>query len=72
MHGLGPEESETGDIVCVLYGCSVPVVLRVAEKQRVDGKVLHEVVGEAYVHGIMDGEFMTGKWMDLAVEFYLS
>lgn len=26
--GLVPEEAEAGDLICILYGCSVPVVLR--------------------------------------------
>jgi len=72
LHGLGPEGSEVGYILCVLYGCSVPVVLRKAGQQRVKDKILHEVVGEAYVHGIMDGEFMIKKWTDREQEFYLA
>ena len=69
LHGLGPEGSEVGDLVCVLYGCSVPVVLKVAREQRVHD--LFEVVGEAYVHGIMDGEFMIKRWTSTAREFRL-
>jgi hypothetical protein len=26
--GMGPEELEVGDVICVLLGCSLPVVLR--------------------------------------------
>jgi hypothetical protein len=26
--GLVPEEAQVGDLICILYGCSVPVVLR--------------------------------------------
>lgn len=26
--GLGPGEARSGDLVCILYGCSVPVILR--------------------------------------------
>ncbi|KAK3356407.1 heterokaryon incompatibility protein-domain-containing protein [Lasiosphaeria hispida] len=69
LYGLGPEESRVDHIVCILYGCSVPVVLKVAEQQRVSG--LYEVVGEAYVDGIMDGEFMIEKWTSRAREFRL-
>lgn len=47
--GLAPEAAEKGDLVCILYGCSVPVVIR-----EVEGGA-HELVGECYVHGMMDG-----------------
>jgi hypothetical protein len=47
--GLAPEAAEKGDLVCILYGCSVPVVIR-----EVEGDA-HELVGECYVHGMMDG-----------------
>ncbi|KAK4442324.1 hypothetical protein QBC34DRAFT_488900 [Podospora aff. communis PSN243] len=71
LHGLGPEECEVGNIVCVLYGCSVPVVLKKAAQQRVKNKVLYELVGEAYVHGIMDGEFMIERWTELEEDICL-
>jgi hypothetical protein len=48
--GLAPIRAREGDIVCVLLGCSVPVLLREGD----DGKVTF--VGEVYVHGFMDGE----------------
>ncbi|KAF4980911.1 hypothetical protein FZEAL_3196 [Fusarium zealandicum] len=38
-----------GDMVCIVYGCSTPLVVR-----RVEGK--YHVLGEAYVEGMMDGE----------------
>lgn len=88
--GLAPVKCKKGDLVCILFGCSVPVLLR----KYVDGKAvrnLHEcdckhvnckceqtksksvpsksgesgqvvprihygLVGECYVHGMMDGE----------------
>ncbi len=51
--GMAPRDTRKGDIVCLLLGCSVPVVLR----ERIEGG--YELVGEAYVHGIMKGEAMT-------------
>ncbi|KAJ9654999.1 hypothetical protein H2198_006044 [Neophaeococcomyces mojaviensis] len=30
--GLGPEQLQRGDVVCILWGCAVPVVLRPAAK----------------------------------------
>ena len=54
--GMALETVEKSDSVAVLLGCSMPVVLR-----KVEGGPEHvrwKVVGECYVHGIMDGEAM--------------
>ncbi|TVY60686.1 hypothetical protein LSUE1_G008293, partial [Lachnellula suecica] len=51
--GLAPMATKTHDIICILYGCSVPVVLR--PQKREDGGEFFELVGECYVHGVMDG-----------------
>jgi len=32
--GLGPETTKPGDLICILYGCSVPVLLREIPKDR--------------------------------------
>lgn len=53
IFGLGPPGSGIDDLVCILFGCSVPVILR---KERSGGH--YTLVGEAYVHGMMDGEAM--------------
>ena len=47
--GLGPSVMREQDLVCVLFGCMVPFILR---KEK-DG---YRLVGECYVHGIMKGE----------------
>jgi hypothetical protein len=49
--GLAPWHSEPGDIICILYGCVVPFVLR-------RNGAGYQLIREAYVHGIMDGEFV--------------
>lgn len=49
--GLGPSHMEPGDVICILFGASVPYIFR----HRDIGFVL---VGEAYCYGIMDGELM--------------
>lgn len=54
--GLGPLGMRTGDVVCVLYGGSFPFVLR--EVQTTALVDAYELVGEAYCHGIMDGEVL--------------
>ena len=48
---LAPGSCEPGDLVTILRGCSVPVLLR-----RSDRLHCYTVVGECYVHGMMDGE----------------
>jgi hypothetical protein len=61
--GLGSRNTVASqDHVCVLRGGMVPFILR----KRTDG--YWGFVGEAYVHGIMDGEFVRGaKKEDLRV-----
>lgn len=49
--GAVPQTAEIGDEICVLYGCSVPVVLR--PSTEVDS---YKFVGECYLHGFMDAE----------------
>ena len=48
---LGPRSCEEGDSVFILYGCSVPVILR-----QIDDGNSYKFIGECYVHGMMDGE----------------
>ena len=52
--GLGPTTVVQGDVVGVLGGCKVPVVLRGVGGGG--GGNRYRLVGETYVHGIMDGE----------------
>ena len=53
--GLAPEESKKRDLICILYGCSVPVVLRKIV-DPVSNEEYYIFIGECYVHGIMDSE----------------
>jgi hypothetical protein len=48
--GIGPDWIQENDLVCLLFGCDSPVVLR----KREDGT--HQYVGEAFVRGVMGGE----------------
>jgi hypothetical protein len=61
MMGLAPLRTEVGDVVTVLEGGYVPFILRPrVQKEGGDGEGSEtgtfEFVGEAYVHGIMNGE----------------
>ncbi|KAI0570678.1 Heterokaryon incompatibility protein 6 OR allele-like protein [Pyrenophora tritici-repentis] len=50
--GIGPCQMAPGDLLYLLIGTDVPYILRPDS----DGKL--RLVGEAYAHGIMDGEAM--------------
>lgn len=52
-YGLGPWITKPGDECGILKGARVPFVLR-----RESGQVAAKLVGEAYVHGIMNGELL--------------
>jgi len=49
--GAAPAETVVSDLVCVLFGCSVPVVLR-----PITDADEFTLIGECYVYGFMDGE----------------
>jgi hypothetical protein len=52
--GLGPPATQEGDVVSVLRGGNVPFLLRSI------GNGFYKLIGESYVHGIMDGSFVRG------------
>ena len=52
--GVAPCRARPGDVIAVLYGCSIPLVLRKAVQQDA-----WRVVGEGYVHDYMNGEVST-------------
>jgi len=55
--GLGPNKPQTvqpGDAICILFGCSVPVILR--EHNTSDNLRYYELIGECYIHGMMNGD----------------
>lgn len=40
-------------MICILFGCSVPIVLRKHPREK-----YFILIGECYIHGMMDGEAM--------------
>jgi hypothetical protein len=61
---LGPKVMKEGDVVCVLYGGKMPFVLRPWGHYFL-------LVGECYVHGLMNGEAMDMlERKDLAEEVF--
>lgn len=51
---LGSDILEKGDVVVVLFGGRIPFILREREE---GGWIL---IGECYVHGVMNGEALKG------------
>lgn len=41
-----------GDLVVVLYGCDYPIIVREDEQKKA------RIIGDCYIHGLMDGEAM--------------
>jgi hypothetical protein len=53
--GLGPSNLETGDTVCIFCNTFTPFIIRSRESGH------SELIGEAYVHGLMYGEIFDEK-----------
>jgi hypothetical protein len=58
--GIGPPDTSPGDRVWVFKGGNVPFVMRDAGAEGKDQPQL-TLVGDAYVHEIMDGEAMDNQ-----------
>lgn len=56
--GLGPDHAQKGDIVAIFHGGYVPFVLRPVPLSKDRRMGCYEIVGQAYMYGMMDGEFM--------------
>jgi len=50
--GLAPDHTEVGDMIVIFLGGKFPYVV------RGNGDGTYRFIGEAYIHGIMYGEFM--------------
>ena len=63
--GMVPEATRESDVIVALLGCSMPMVLRPVRSPDDDdgrGREQFQVVGECYVHGLMDGQAMA--WLE--------
>ena len=58
--GLAPGETQKGDVVAILYGCSVPVILRQISDTK-NQEVEYKMIGECYIDGMMDGQALDLK-----------
>ncbi|KAI8686536.1 HET domain-containing protein [Fusarium keratoplasticum] len=78
LFGIAPLDVRPNDLVCILYGCSVPCILRQTlygsgsdskegssdERGSKDPSYFYQLIGEAFILGQMDGEAI----MDLSEE----
>lgn len=55
--GLGPSTAQLGDHVCIFATAGTPHILRAVNS----GSDSYRLIGEAYVHGLMDGEYKANK-----------
>lgn len=66
IYGTKSQQTKTGDLIAVLCGCSTPIVVRPHGHQ-------YQVIGEAFVQGLMDGEVMelvnSGKLERISFDF---
>jgi hypothetical protein len=80
--GLGPSKTKPGDQVVILSGASVPALLRLSEEPVLVPEISnaaastsrsigrYQVIGEAYVHGIMGGEAIKDFDWDKNYEYF--
>ncbi|ETS79688.1 hypothetical protein PFICI_09541 [Pestalotiopsis fici W106-1] len=61
--GTAPNNVRKGDVVCVFMGAAVPFVLRA--RDDTDGGYM--MIGDANIHGIMDGEILR-NWEDVKTQ----
>jgi hypothetical protein len=73
--GLGPHGLKKGDRICIILGAATPFIIRESElvertgnKDMVHGDGMFVLVGECYIHGLMEGEgMMMGEVQDIVL-----
>jgi hypothetical protein len=69
--GMGPPQTLPGDRIWVLYGSRVPFVMRKVKPSENDDDPPHlTLVGDAYLHGIMDGEAVSDTHRSRTIWLY--
>ncbi|KAL2873457.1 hypothetical protein SGCOL_011403 [Colletotrichum sp. CLE4] len=67
---IGTQGTLPGDKIFIVAGCNLPLVLREHKRATNNGTTLYELVGEAYVHGVMKGEFFASRKAKVGWEKY--
>jgi hypothetical protein len=49
--GTAPAETKNGDMICLVFGCPVPLIVRPQEDH-------HIIIGWVHIYGMMNGEMM--------------
>lgn len=76
--GWAPVQCRKGDVIAVLAGGKVPYVLRpeptaIPLEEKGDERECYSILGDAYIHGIMDGEAVRecekrgGDWEEIVL-----
>lgn len=60
--GLFPLLAREGDVVVIVHGCHAPFLVRATKRQG-----YYKLVGECYVHGVMNGECMTAQSQSIEI-----
>ncbi|EUC49159.1 hypothetical protein COCMIDRAFT_85426 [Bipolaris oryzae ATCC 44560] len=66
--GMGPPEMQSGDSIVILLGSTVPFCIR-AMQDAPGGH--YRIVGDAYVHGLMDGEGVPNDYEKKIVQIFI-
>lgn len=53
--GIGPPYMQSGDLICIIIGAQTPFLVRKVISAT-EQAPMYEVVGDCYVHGLMNGE----------------
>lgn len=62
--GLVPAGTKVGNVIAIIQGAQTPFVLRPLGQvvsEELPTRIVYELVGECYVHGMMDGEMMMSQ-----------
>jgi len=65
---LLPGETKLNDRICIIYGYSVPVVLRKLKTKTAEGDPIWELIGECYMYEMMAGEALVVRQVGSKVD----
>ncbi|OBT68485.1 hypothetical protein VE03_02789 [Pseudogymnoascus sp. 23342-1-I1] len=65
--GMGPADMEPNDLVTILSGGRTPFIVRPSDLESANKGGNYQIIGYAYVHGVMDGEIrpLNEQWEDV-------
>lgn len=63
--GNAPHLAQEGDVLCIVFGCRTPFLLRKVGKNTDSGHPLYRLVGQVYIPGAQRKEYQTHKGIGL-------